>query len=314
MSEDLNKLARSAAQLGNDFIEAARQGNSEALAAMLEPGSTAALLFEMFGAAIFQIDLRLEDAQEQNQLAPYDFQIEDNVGLLELGVLKPLENNGAEDGRPHFRRIFGSSLLLSLNGDGQSWCIADLLPVNSDGKLDIEQAIDRQIMAVHRGEQVLPLRLNRLDPVEKSLLLGMQKRTGKYNLEEMVNALRLWRDFKARRGSTLLAMPQSWAAGAEYLISLFDFGQADAEALGLAYLTEAETVENCAREIAQNLRANQFDDRYSLHPDPVGHYQTLFKELGISPERDEKVQSSSQQKVFDSIEVPPDDTDFFGPS
>lgn len=313
MDRDLNLLAQAAGHLAINFIEAARQNRSADLAALLEPDSTAAMLFEMFGPTIFQIDLRLDKAEEQGRLAPYDFQIEDNVGLLELGVLEPLASND-EDSRPHFRRLFGSSLLLSLNPQNLTWRVVDLLPVNSDGKLDSNSPTDERIMAVHRGEQTLPLQKQNLDAVEEKFLSGMQKRKGKFNLEEMINALHLWRDFKAMQNPDITKTAQSWAAGVEFLISLFDFSEVDAEALSLAYLTDVEAIENCAREIAQNLRANQFDDRYSLHPDPVGHYQTLFKELGIDPERDEKVRRSQNQKIFDSIEVPPDDSDFYGPS
>jgi len=312
---DLNQLAQAAADLGARLIEAARSEDAVALAQLFEPGSGAALLVELFGPKLVQVDLRLADALEQGRLTPYDFQVEGAVGLLELGVLEPLAGGGAAvEGQPHMSRVFGSALLLHLNQVGNGWLVADLLPVNSDGVLDQTQASDNQILAVHRGEMLLPLQLAQLDPVEKGLLTGMQKRHSRFNLEEMVNALRLWRDFKARRGSSLLAMPQSWAAGVEYLITLFDFGAAEATSLAQAYNVEVEEVENCAREIAQNLRANQFDDRYSLHPDPVQHYRALFKELGVQPERDEAVSRAQQQKVFDSVEVPPDDQNFFGPN
>ncbi len=311
---DLNQLAQAAADLGVRLIVAARNEDAAALTQFFEPGSGAALLTELFGPKLVQVDLRLADAREQGQLTPYDFQLEGAVGLLELGVLEQLAvGETAGDGQPHLRRVFGSALLLHLNPAGDGWLVADLLPVNSDGALDPTQASDNQILAVHRGEMLLPLQLARLDPVEKGLLTGMQKRHSHFNLEEMVNALRMWRDFKAQRGSTLLAMPQSWAAGVEYLITLFDFGEAEAELLAQAYNVETEEVENCAREIAQSLRANQFDDRYSLHPDPVQHYRALFKELGVQPERDEAISRAQGQKVFDSVEVPPDDQDFFGP-
>lgn len=319
MERNPGALAQLAANLGHDFIKAARQPDGEQLAKMLEPGSTLALLVEAFGPELVRMDLRLADPREQGRLAPYDFQLEDSVGLLELGVLEPLETPDSSAApssaaRPHLRRVFGSSLLLNLTATQDGWRVADLLPVNSDGTLDPAQASDRQILAVHQGQVALPIQTAKLDPVEKCMLVAMQKRNGKFNLEEMVNALRLWRDFKARRGSSLLAAPSAWAAGVEYLITLFDFGQAETEQLALAYMVEAETVENCAREIAQSLRANQFDDRYSLHPDPIKHYQALFKELGVKPERDEAVRQSQQQKVFDSVEVPPDDTGFWGPS
>jgi hypothetical protein len=315
MTENLSGLAQAAASLGSQFISAARQNDANTLAQFFERGSNAALLFEIFGPKIVQVDLRLDHPLEQGRLTPYDFQVEAEVGLLELGVLEklPTADQTQAEGRAHLQRVFGSSLLLHLNPNRDGWVVADLLPVNSDGTLTPTQPGDKHILEVHQGKEVLPLQMARLDPVEKTLLSGMQKRNAQFNLEEMVNALRLWRDFKANRGSTMLAMPQSWASGVEYLISLFDFGQADAAQLGLAYMIETETVESCAREIAQNLRANQFDDRYSLHPDPIKHYQSLFKELGVDPKRDEQVAQSQQQKVFDSIEVPPDDTDFFGP-
>src|SRR5690349_1025008 len=116
----VRELAQAAARRGEDFIAAVRANDFAAVQAMLARKSAAAYLLEMFGLALFRLDLRLDEPEEANRLAPYDLQIEGEVGLLELGVLEPLEVEGAEE-HGHLRRLFGSSLLLNFD---QKWWIS----------------------------------------------------------------------------------------------------------------------------------------------------------------------------------------------
>lgn len=309
----VRELAQAAARRGEEFVAAVRTSNLAAIQTMLAPNSAAAYLLEMFGLALFRLDLRLDEPEEKNRLTPYDLQIEGQVALLELGVLEPLEVEGAEQ-HGHLRRLFGSSLLLSFD---QDWRITEVLPFNSEGELNPQNPTDQKIIETHQGKIPLPLQYSTIDNTEGLFLDRMQDQAGRFNLEELLNALRLWRDFKAKT-VTMRRLPgnsKAWAGAVEYLISLFDYHEAESKILAKRYGTDSEAILQRARELTQTLNVTQFDDRYSIHPDPIAHYRTLFGELGVNPERDERVRlAREQEKVFDTIEVPPDDDDFFGPN
>jgi hypothetical protein len=305
------QAALQAAKLGENLIAAVRAGQQEKIAGWLAPGSTAALALEIFGLGLFRLDLRLDDPRENGQLAPYDLQIEQEIALLELGVVTALPAQEGE--RPHLTRLYGSSLLLSPALESEfGWLIEDILPVNADGQLRATDPADALILKTHQGYSPLPLRRDNLDKTEIRFLEQMQNQPGRFNLEEQFNAVRLWRDFKAAE-SGLTNRPE-WAAAVEYLITIFDYHAAEAEELAPRYQISAESLTDSAREVAATLGVTQFDDRYSIHPDPIAHYRQLFGELGINPHRDEQLRLTAERsKVFDRVEVPPDDDDFWGP-
>jgi hypothetical protein len=318
----LQLAAQEAARLGEALVLAVRQSNLALVEQLVAPGSPAGWSVYLFGLALLRLDLRLDDPREQGQLKPYDLQIEPEAALLDLGIIQPLEQGEIANPpeRPHLTRLFGSSLVLRQASAGEyGWQVEEVLPVNSNGRLNPNDPTDLHIMEVHRGEAALPLRLEKLSPVEKLFLARLQGQAGRFNLEELYNAVRLWQDFRERTGPEDLEIidslsPAGWAAGVEYLITLFDYHQADPDGLGQAYGISTESVTDRARELAFTLRVTQFDDRYSIHPDPIGHYKALFGELGINPKRDEKLLAAQRNSVFDSVEVPPDDDTFFGPS
>lgn len=298
--------ARAAAQLGADFIGAVRTGEVNWLGQVVAPGSAAALQLEIYGVALFRVGLRLDNPQEQGKLAPYDFQFEGEVGLLELGVIEPLP-----EGQGHWRRLFGSSLLLRATGN--DWQISELIPVNSDGNLHPDSPADQEVLAVYQGRKALPLQTANLDEVEQLFLAKMQAQTVRFNLEELLNAVRLWRDYRARQAVNKRQLA-SLAAAVEYLISLFDYFQVDSREVAQRYATTTSALLNRSRELAQTLTATQFDDRYSIHPDPIAHYRQLFKDIGGAFNQEEMERARREyNKVFDTVEVPPDDLDFFGP-
>jgi hypothetical protein len=142
----------------------------------------------------------------------------------------------------------------------------------------------------------------------------MQERNGQFNLDETLNAARLWRDFKAI-GTEFSGSPAAWAAAVEYLIGLFDHFKVSLNQIAKAYSSSPSATVRRARELALALNTTQFDDRYSIHPDPIAHYREVFSDIGgrFSQEEMEKAQHE-YNKVFDKVEVPPDDTDFYGPS
>ncbi|NWJ97710.1 MAG: hypothetical protein HXX20_18170 [Chloroflexi bacterium] len=302
----LHELAQAAAQQSEKFVASVRSNDITAIRALLAPASVAFYLLEIFGLALFRLDLRLDDPQEAGQLAPYDLQIEGEVALLELGVLEPLKIEGVEDHQhSHLRRLFGSSLLLHFN---QEWQIAEVLPFNSNSTLNPQNPTDKLILETHQGKKRLPLQLANLDETEQCFLKKMLKQAGRFNLEEAVNALRLWRDFKVKNVTPPNGKAKSWAAGVEYLITLFDFHQVELKTLVVRYTTGSTAILDQARELAQTLNVTQFDDRYSIHPDPIAHYRTLFGEIGVEQNKPKRNQ------VFDTIEeVPLDDEDFWGP-
>ena len=320
---DLQQAAQEAARLGEALVLAVRQSRLDFLETLVAPESTAGWSVRLFGLGLLRLDLRLDDPREQNRLKPYDLQIEAGVALLELGVISSLEieNEARPAERPHLTRLFGSSLVLrQAPGSEYGWLVEEVLPANSNGQLRPADPTDALIIAVHQGKTALPLRLETLDPVEKILLEKMQGQAGKFNLEELYNAARLWQDFLKKSDPDELALltkqdPAEWAAGVEYLITVFDYHQADPDELGRLYAITAENLTDRARELAFTLKVTQFDDRYSIHPDPVGHYRALFGELGINPKRDEKLLETRRKNIFNSIEdVPSDDDTFFGPN
>jgi hypothetical protein len=312
MAQNQQELALRAAAVGEALVTATRQANADLLERLLAPGSAARLSYELFGATLFRLLLRLDDPQEEEKLAPYDLQIEGEIALLELGVVTALpsdENNG----RAHLLRLFGSGVLLRYAPENAAvWLVEEIFPVNADGNLRPDDPTDARILAVVQGRENLPLQTERLDAVERFFLAKMQ--AGRFNLEELYNAVRLWRDYKTLP-ETENNPPNAaqWAGAIEYLITVFDYHDANENEIAASYGVTPEDVTSRAREIAFNLRATQFDDRYTIHPDPVEHYRELFGELGINPERDEKVRQASLNKVFDYVEVPPDDDTFFGP-
>ncbi len=305
-SDNLNPAAdpQAIAGLGARLVAGVRAGAIEEVAGLLLPNSPAALALELFGLTLFRLDLRLDDPRENGQLAPYDLQLDTETAWLELGRV----NRQAD----HLTRLFGSGLVLRPASESEiGWLIEEILPLNADGQFRDEDDFDRRILETHQGFHPLPLRLEKLDEIESIFLEQMQTKPGHFNLEELFNAVRLWRDYRAV-ASALIPDP-AWAAAIEYLISLFDYHTADLEDFARRYAVTSEAVTDHAREIAQTLRVTQFDDKYSIHADPIAHYRELFGELGIDPSRDEKVRlAASRNQIFDSVEVPPDDEDFWG--
>lgn len=322
-SGDLQRAAQEAARLGEALVLAVRQSRLNLVKTLVAPESAAGWSVRLFGLALLRLDLRLDDPREQNRLKPYDLQIEPGVALLELGVISTLEVEATQDSeeRRHLTRLFGSSLVLrQAPGSEYGWLVEEVLPANSNGQLRPADPTDARIIAAHQGKTALPLRLETLDPVEKIFLGKMQGQAGKFNLEELYNAARLWQDFLKQAAAEELTFissrePAEWAGGVEYLVTVFDYHQADADELGALYGITAENLTDRARELAFTLKVTQFDDRYSIHPDPVGHYRALFGELGINPKRDDKLLEARRKNIFNSIEdVPSDDDTFFGPS
>ncbi len=320
---DPSRLALAAAQLGEALVAAVRAGRPDAVGQLLWPGSAAWWSLKIFGLALLRFDLRLDDPREGGQLLPYDLQIEPEAALLELGVVRPLAVSEAAEaraeGRSHLIRLFGSSLLLKPAVQAPyGWLVEEVLPVNSDGQLRPTDPADELILRVHQGQLALPLNQVALDPTERLFLTGIQNQPGRFNVEELFNAARLWQDFREIEPEAALQTEAAgqWAAAVEYLITLFDYHSVELESLSERYnlAGAGESVTDRAREIAAALRVTQFDDRYTIHPDPIAHYRQLFGELGIDPRRDEEMRRASlDSRIFDSIEVAPDDEDFFGP-
>ncbi len=310
---DRQHAALKAARFGEQLIESVRAGAVGVVEELVGPGSRAALALDLFGLALFRLDLRLDDPRENGLLAPYDLQIESEIALLEVGVVLAQEAT-EPGGRGHLTRLFGSGIVLrSDSGSENGWLVEEVLPINADGQLRPDDPSDRLILETYQGQRHLDLRYERLDSVESLFLEQMQAQAGRFNLEELFNAVRLWRDFRA--GTEWAGGGPEWAAAVEYLITLFDYHFGEVEELVVRYETRVEAITDSAREIAEVLRVTQFDDRYSVHPDPIAHYRTLFGELGIDPHRDEKLRLTAERsQVFDTVEVPPDDDDFWGPS
>ena len=292
--------AQAVAHIGAEFVLAVRTEAIDSINEMLLPGSPAALQFEIFGANLFGIALRLNDPSEQGQLAPFEFETQGNTGLLVLGVLEPLS--------------IGASLFLQqqLSGD---WLILEVLPGKPYAPLEPNVPAERAILDYYQGYASLPLLQEKLDPVERLFLKYMQGRDGLFNLEELLNAFRLWRDFRKKSGSGLKGSSASYAAAVEYLISLFDHFQVEGASVAKRYATSLSALQGRARLISQTLNATQFDDRYSIHPDPVAHYRQVFEDIGGRFNQHEMEEASNKYaEVFDTVEVSPDDTDFFGPT
>lgn len=302
--------AQTAARLGSDFVVAVRNNLAAEVELLLAENSPARLAFDMFGTLLFRLDLRLADPQEAGKLAPYDLQIDPQMALLELAVLEPLEQ-----GEGHVKRLFGSSLLLQPSAvTAYGWLILDVIPVNSDGTFSEDAETDQRILAVHQGREILPLQAERLSLIEHKFLSEMQGQNGRFNLEELYNALRLWRGYTALV-SAEQATPNAWAAAVEYLITLFDYFEVNEDDLAHRYQVSQDILSNCYQEIAQVLKVTQFDDRYSIHPDPVAHYKTLFDDIGIDYRSKKQVRDDLLQGgMFNSVApIPDDDEDFFGP-
>jgi hypothetical protein len=301
--------AKAAAQLGAEFIEAVWARHLPSLQRLVLPDSPAAMQLELFGDELFRVGLRLNDPREKGQLAPFEFQAEGEIGLLEVGVLEPLT-----EGEGHFRSLLGSSLLLRLQ-PGDSWLVEELIPVNTGKGFNPDDPADAIILEVYQGKRALPLQTANLDPVEQLFLASMPAQDGRFNIQELLNAVRLWRDFKGKKPDYKPGKAHIWAAAVEYLINLYDYFKAEEAEIARHYSTTTPAMLRRVRELAQTLNATQFDDRYSIHPDPIAHYREVFAEIGGRFNQEEMAKAARQfQEVFNTIEVPPDDVDFFGPS
>ncbi|NWJ48267.1 MAG: hypothetical protein HXX08_20620 [Chloroflexi bacterium] len=301
--------AQEVARIGAEFVMAVRTEAIDCLKDLLLPGSPAAMQLEIFGANLFRIALRLEDSSELGQLAPVEFETQGNTGLLVLGVLEPLEQ-----GEGHLKCLLGASLFLQQQSSG-AWSILEVLPGTPGAPLDPNVLVERTVLDYYQGYASLPLQEGNLDPVERLFLKEMQGREGLFNLDELLNAFRLWRDFLTKSGSVLKRSLTSYAAAVEYLISLFDRFQVEGATVAKRYSTTVSAVQGRARLIAHALNATQFDDRYSIHTDPIAHYRQVFEDIsGRFNQHEMEKAAQKYAGVFNTIEVSPNDTDFFGPT
>lgn len=292
--------AQAAARIGAAFVAAVRVGAIDPLKDMLLPGSSAAMQLEIFGATLFRIALRLDNPCEQGQLAPVEFEMQGNTSLLELGI-----SPGA---------TLAASLFLQNQPSG-AWLILEVLPGTPGAPLNPNESADCAVLNYYQGYASLPLLEGNLDPVERFFLKEMQGREGLFNLDELLNAFRLWRDFRKKSGSVLKGSSASYAAAVEYLISLFDRFQVEGATVAKRYSTTVSAMQGRARLIAHALNATQFDDRYSIHSDPIAHYRQVFEDIGGRFNQHEMEKAAQKYAgVFNTVEVSPDDTDFFGPT
>jgi len=117
-----------------------------------------------------------------------------------------------------------------------------------------------------------------LDDVETLFVEGMQERM--FGLQEIVIAVRLWRDFK-RRASPTYRKPEVYAAAVEYIMILLGFYKGSQTGVGKDYGVSAATVASKYKEIEQRLGIYQYDERYSIHEDPSAPFRAMWKELGV---------------------------------
>ena len=265
--DEARDVARELAERSETFLDGLKDGQLGS--DMLADNSTAAVAHDLFELRLFGLVLRLDEAEREGLvLRPYDVQIEARVAMLELGAFAADEP----------MRRWGAGLLYLHTPDG--WRLADVLPIGAGGMLNPDDPAEAPIIAAYRTIGTLPIDSDGLDAVERALVAGMADDSA-FNLEELVNGIRLWRDY-IRRGGMTNGAPALWAAGIAYLIGLFDRRTVSYADTAAHYRVSADGVSRRARELADTLNATQFDDRYATRADPVAHYAEVFGEIGVN--------------------------------
>ncbi|HID88079.1 MAG TPA: hypothetical protein EYP55_12030 [Anaerolineae bacterium] len=281
MAEELPSLVQEIWAATQAFMEAVQTEDAQAIGDLLVPRSEAGLAYGLFGFGPLGILLGLHLGYPGYALVRLG-QKGENIALAEIGWL-----TGEEEGEP----IIDTDLLSTITWRRyrRKWRVEAINPAPMDNPLTLPVARE-MLDELDEEDDWLPYALlagavqfqrvgpEELDDVETLFVEGMQERM--FGLQEIVIAVRLWRDFK-RRASPTYRKPEVYAAAVEYIMILLGFYKGSQTGVGKDYGVSAATVASKYKEIEQRLGIYQYDERYSIHEDPSAPFRAMWKELGV---------------------------------
>jgi hypothetical protein len=237
------------------FFDALMEENEEALTAVLEPQSDAALLYELFGeAALYAASAALR--------GPCVVRL---TRALVLGDSVWLEG---EQVTQDTRETIGYVVFKVRQHNGD-WKIAEISPWHLEAVHYLSDRPDPQsdlsvgVFLTSYGLQISPTA--NLDGVEQILVGTMQQEY--YPLTSIAKAVKIWRDF--RKEGELAAHDQFvWAAAVHRIIDKMSLVEEPLEQIALLYNVPTSSVADAYNRIVRNLSITYFDQRYSPIPDP----------------------------------------------
>ncbi len=280
------------------LIQATINEDSEAVAALLVPGEQAADMLEMFGVTVFDILLKTvlgrggvsvtQVIETDNGSYPsegvsshpfkgvssYPFKGVSRFLHIEYAWLKSDvadDNYTATDAVSiQFEQIQNqwkvveinpASIALSLTSSRARQILASTQTLSEDDKVPAEPWI--LPIALYGGMLQLPIQPIAIeDEVEKHLLAGLQKRS--YGATILINARRLWREFKVLEKLDLeLVNVPAWVAAVEYIMSELNQRNQTQAAIGKLYKVNLSVMVPRKKKKKKGLKIKAQDKRYS---------------------------------------------------
>ncbi len=249
------------------FFDALMEEREEAITALLEPQSDAALLYELFGeAALYAASASLR--------GPCIVRL---TRALVLGDSVWLEG---EQVTQDTREPIGHVVFRLRQHNGE-WKIAEISPWHLEAVHYLSDRPDPQsdlsvgVFMTSYGLQILPTA--NLDDVEQVLIGTMQQEY--YPLTSIARAVRLWRDFR-KEGELAIHDQVVWAAAVHRIMDKMALIEEPLEQVALLYNVPTVSLADAYNRIVRHLNITYFDQRYSPIPDP-GELLRQAKEAGI---------------------------------
>lgn len=289
MSDQLPAYAQEASPVARSFLRALKEQDERATALTLMPDSEADWAFRLFGMGplIFVLYMHLECDQF---VLPRFARRGRGVVLVEVGWVTAEDEQG---GIVYDARRIST---VTMHHHEQGWRVADVEPGPLHAPISVAQAQDvlTQVVEEGRGGEALwfPLgvltgafqlkRLGKepLDDVERLFVEGME--ASEFGVPEVVRAVRLWREFKAKARPSY-RRPEAYAAAVEYIMVLFGFYGDSQVDVARRYGVSPSSISRKWREIENVVGLSQFDSRYSIHQDHGAGLEAMLRQRGEEP-------------------------------
>ncbi len=265
------------------LVEATVAEDDRAARRVLHPGRQAAEMLDLFGVLVLDVLLKTV------------------MGRQQMGLLRAIE---AEQGRAVYIEFAWLDLAagekrystvdvvaVRLEPYRKEWRVGEINPAGVESPMTEVRAQEILLadpallgqdgapaepwilpVALLGGALQLPLRQEALiDPVERVLMLGLQRRA--FGLISMVGARRLWRDF-VRKGEPALDGPEAWAAAVETIMGEQALRQVTQASVGGNYHIGLGVLLPRLRLIKDTLNISGLDERYS----PFGTTRVALKD------------------------------------
>jgi hypothetical protein len=289
MSDQLPIYATETAPAARRFLQALKNQDEGAIAALLMPDSEADWAFRIFGMGPLVFLLYMHLGCDRFVLPRFGRRGRKEV-LVEVGWVTGADDDGRAVYDP--RRV---STLTLRHYEG-AWLVADVKPGPLDAPVSVPQAQDLLRQVVEEGTaggalwfphgvmtgafQLKRLGAEPLDDVETLFVRGME--ASEFGVPEVLRAVRLWREFK-ERAQPGYKRPEVYGAAVEYIMVLFGFYRDSQVDIAKRYGVSPSSISSKWHEIERVLALSQFDARYSIHQDPGAGLEALVRQRGEEP-------------------------------